>query len=474
MKFSELFSIKKMTDDDWFDPILSVDTNLFIDPFLIFASEQNEFQGSHADIIDFFNRAFKLVARSNGNPTSVLWKKAENLLRLSEVEEICLGYAKHGTKGSGSGSILANVVVKALWEAVQAGLTEITHFEEIGILREGIGADRISDMTASIVRERLVLYTQGICMKHKVPLQKAKFLSGYFNKDFEYWMPIESDLPHNPYNGKSILLVPKRYLRDLPTINADSFWDYCYEKENETLRNEFSYDITKNVDKATIIDFSRRHPEIRRDYINTVEAIKPVAYNLHKDPRGFIKWYDDTSEYCGHHPISLRISSIQDFTNAIDIMIEEFRNYVENNKGWKLLWNDNGTPRREDAAQFLFLGIIKHYCKANNIDISREPDIGRGPVDFKVSHGYGLRALMELKLARNTRFWNGLEKQLPKYQEAENVDVGYFIVILFGDKDFDRLPQLQERVGAVNEKTGYNIGSVTVDASPDPKSASKL
>jgi hypothetical protein len=75
-------------------------------------------------------------------------------------------------------------------------------------------------------------------------------------------------------------------------------------------------------------------------------------------------------------------------------MLDEFRNYIENNRGWSLLWNDNGIAKSEEAAQLLFLGIVKHYCRANNIDISPEVNIGRGPADFKISQGYEFRSLL--------------------------------------------------------------------------------
>jgi hypothetical protein len=275
-------------------------------------------------------------------------------------------------------------------------------------------------------------------------------------------------------NGKAILLVPRRYLRSVPTINADDFWDYCYVNENETLRNEYSQDVTKNVDKETIVDFARRHPEIRADYIADVEQRGPVSYDFSRDPKGIVRWYEATAKYCQSHPVSFSIESKESFFDVISKMVSVFQNYVENNEGWGLLWNDNKTPRSENTAQQLFLGIVKHYCQANNIDISREPDIGRGPVDFKVSHGYTLRALLELKLAKNTKFWNGLEKQLPTYQKAENVEIGYFIVIVYSDQDIERLKDIRTRVQSINEKTSYNITPFIVDARANPPSASKL
>ncbi len=474
MKFSEIFSITKSVDDTWFDPILNMDTKLFIDPFLIYSSETDNFKGSHDEIISFFNNLFLLVAKSRGNPRSVPWKKTENLLQIHEVSELCLGYTKFGIKGSAAGIKLAANITDAIYDVIRKGKTEISHFEEIAIIKEGIGADRISDITAAILKHRLIKYTQFFCMKYKISLTRKKFRQGYFNKEYLTWMPIDADLPLNPFSKKAILLAPKKFLRQLPTINIDEFWDYSYNNENESLRNDFSYDIQKNIDKKEIIEFAKRHPEIRAKYIQSTEKLPPSPYNFSQDYKGFVRWYNASRDYSKSNPISLEIKSIENFKGAIKIMIDEFGNYIENNKGWSLLWNDDGKPKTEEAAQNLFLGIVMHYCRANNIDISREANIGRGPVDFKVSNGFSLRALLELKLAKNTKFWNGLKKQLPKYLQAEKINIGYFVIIMFNDKDFKKLNDLQTKVEEVNKQTKYTIISVAIDASRSPISASKL
>jgi len=474
LKFSELFKVHRTKSDEWFDPILSIDTRLFIDPFLLYATERGNFEGSHKEVITFFNSVFNLVAKSAGNSASVSWQKAVGLLRFGEVEELCLGYTGAGTKGSGSGTLLARVIAGALWEAVQAGLKEITHFEEIHILREGIGADRISDITAGLIRRRLAMFTEEVCQRYGVATDVVRYPRGYYDLEKEYWSPFETHLPRNPYNRKPVLLVPRQYLRNLPTITPEDFWEYCYLNENDTLRTEYSRDITKNVNKKTIIDFARRHPDIRERYISDVEKREPDPYDLNRDERGLVRWYEATASYCVQHPLSFLVTSKAEFLRSIDSMVREFENYVENNRGWQLLRNDNGTPRREEVAQDLFLGIVKHYCKANDIDISREPNIGRGPVDFKVSAGHDLRALLEVKLAKNSKFWNGLERQLPKYQEAEGIEVGYFLIIVYSEKDLEKIKEIQERVRTVSKKTGYDIKPVIIDARSNPASASRL
>ena len=474
MKFSEFFEIDRTDKDDWFDPILTIDTKLFIDPFLIYASESGLFKGSHEEIINFFNDAFSYIAKSEGNSRSTPWIKGKNLLIFPEVEEICLGYVSEGTGGAGSGGGFSKVIAEALWEAVIAGKTNLTHFEEVGIFREGIGADRISDITANIIRHKLATYTKQVCERHGIPTRSGIFLRGRYERRYARWLPLKYDLPYNKYSNKPILLVPEIFLRPLPTISAHEFWDYCYTNENETLRIDFGEDISRNVDKETIVEFAKAHPDLRAKYIDAVSKDDPDPYDFNTDTKGLIGWYDASRSYCKENPISVRITSEAAFLTAIKKMLKEFSNYIENNAGWKLLWNDGGTPRSEEAAQFLFLGIIKHYCKANNIDISRETNIGRGPVDFKVSVGYEMRALLELKLAKNSKFWNGVTRQLPKYQEAEDVSIGFFIVILYTDNDEKRIKGIRDKIAIVNNATGYNISPIIIDARRNPPSASNL
>lgn len=474
MKFSDEFNLNIGESEDWFDPILSLDTKLFIDPFLIYSLEGDEFEGSHKEVISFFNLVFQFIARSKGDKTSLFWRRATNLLLFPEAEEFCIGYASQSTKGAGSGKGFATIIADALWEAVESGITKFTHFEEVGILRKGIGADRISDITATILKKRFSQYTTRICSEYNLPLKKFYNERGYFNQKLERWMPLYYYAPLNPYNNKSILISPIRFLRDLPTISADDFWDYCWYNENESLRDDYSADITKNVDKQTIINFAKNHPEIRKRYLEKVENRKPEPYDIHKDKNGYIKWYDSTAKYCLENPYIEKIESEDQFANIIDRFINEFMNYVENNSGWKLLWNDNGLAKSEEAAQLLFLGIMKHYCKANNIDISKEVNIGRGAVDFKVSIGYALRALIEIKLARNTKFWNGIKNQLPKYLEAEGVKMGYFIVVTYDEKDIKKLKNINDITSILSKQVNYKLKTIIIDASKGKLSASKL
>ena len=176
-------------------------------------------------------------------------------------------------------------------------------------------------------------------------------------------------------------------------------------------------------------------------------------------------WYDASAGYCHEHPLEFALASESDFLQAVADMVEAFKHFVEENGGWQLLWNDNKTAKPEKASQLLFYGVVKNYCIANNIDVSPETDVGRGPVDFKVSRGHQLRVLVETKLANNTRFRHGLKRQVPTYLNAERVRDGYYVVIAYGDKDLDRLSDIQDVVAKVNSEAGVRILVRTVDAS---------
>jgi hypothetical protein len=89
---------------------------------------------------------------------------------------------------------------------------------------------------------------------------------------------------------------------------------------------------------------------------------------------------------------------------VIQRLIDQFKLFIEEQSGWKLLWNDDGTDKPEEAAQLLFRGIVQYYCIANNIVIDREVEIGRGPVDIKFSNGYSVAASSNVPTASTLIF----------------------------------------------------------------------
>jgi hypothetical protein len=154
-----------------------------------------------------------------------------------------------------------------------------------------------------------------------------------------------------------------------------------------------------------------------------------------------------------------------------------FKHAVEETDLWRALWNDGYTrPRPEKIVQAIASMMWQTQCRSAGVDLSREVNIGRGPVDFKFSAGWHRRALTEVKLIKSTGFFAGAAKQLPQYLKSEQIEFGYYLCVGFTDEDFgeERLGRVQETCAALADKKGIRITPVFVDAQPHNKtSASK-
>ena len=472
MLASAHFKIKRGKQDDWFDPILDADTELFVDPFLIFKEARGFWVGAHPDIVRHFDRAFVEIAKGNLNPKTLAYQKALALLLFKEPKEFCLGYTSSGTSGLGSGSHFADSIADAICQAIRRGLEHPHHFEELGILNEGIGADRISDITCTILKARFVRYTQEIARRHNVKMARHHIFAASLDTHRQRWESPEVMVPTNPFTGGPLLFAPNRFLRDLPVLNARDWWNAF---ENERLRQDLNYEIMGNVDKATIVAAARENPDVVRTWTMKKEGEPADAYDFVRDPKGVWQWDAATTTYVTTHPVKLTPPSNEaEFHEAIEKIIHAYQLFIEDQGGWYLLW-DGAKAKPEHAPQLLFRGIAQSYCKANDISLDSEVNLGRGPVDFKFSNGYSRRAHLEVKKLGNGKFWDGLEKQLPSYMQSDEVADGWFLALKYNDNKTSqkREKELVNRVDAVAEEKKLSLNYALVDVRPK-ESASKL
>lgn len=474
MLFSEQFGIKYMGDEEWFNPILHQDTLLFIDPFSVFKSQDELFKDSYSEIMYFFQQAFELIAHSGGLESHLSYKKAKNMLMFPEVNSICLGYS-NTQHGSGTGLKWSKTLTYNISRLIAKGVIHISHFEELGIFCEGIGPDRLSDMTANLLKTRLIAYTQKICNLHNVPMTKQRIQNAYFDYEYKRWYNDEYLLPVNPYKQNApILLIPKNFLNVLPEINSDDFSETIQLAER--LRNDFNYEVDKNLDKETIAQIAIENYNFVKEYIDIVEKREVKSFGDLMKHTFRYNWYELSKKTVIDNPF-LFDSTVNEETFFERIMnfVNYYKEFIEFRSGYKLLWNDmKNTPRSEEDVQLLFKGILDEHCRANNIDLTREVNQGMGPIDFRFSSGYSNRVLLEIKLAKNTKFWNGLKKQLPLYMNVDSCDKGIFLVIVYTDKDVERIKNIQEVCYDVCQYHNVDIKIVSIDVRLDNKeSASK-
>ena len=471
MLASAHFDIARSDSDDWFDTILDVDTELFVDPFLVF-KETGLWGDAHDQLIAHFNRAFILIAEGDRNPQSLAYRKALGLLEFKEPRELCLGYTADGTRGSGSGGKLGRLVAQAIAAAIERGLEHPDHFEELGILQEGIGADRISDATCTVLKPKLIAYTQTIAERHSIPLDEHLLYAGEFDEQRQRFRRALVRVPTNPASGGPLLFVPERFLSSLPKLNKDDWWAFY---ENERLRDDLNYEVMGRVDKKTIVATARRNMESVRRWTTDRESQPAIPYDLVRDPKGVVQWEQAAGDFTAANPLQLAPpQNAAEFDAVIARVIEQFRLFIEDQRGWYLLW-DGAKDKPELAPQLVFFGIARNYCKANNIVLDPETDFGRGPVDFKFSNGYVHRAHLEVKKLHNGKFWNGLDRQLPAYMASDEVEKGWFLALRYRTgKQWDkRETELPSRVHAAAAAHNRDLRAALIDARPR-ESASKL
>ncbi|KNX39998.1 hypothetical protein ROTO_34510 [Roseovarius tolerans] len=151
--------------------------------------------------------------------------------------------------------------------------------------------------------------------------------------------------------------------------------------------------------------------------------------------------------------------------------IEMFKKHVEVGDLWKELWSGD-KPKLERASQIIFQLAADAFCKANNIDMSPEANMGGGPVDFKFSSGYEANVLVELRRDIG-KVKHGYEVQLEHYKKANHSFFGIFVVI-----DYGKLGGKLEKIQKIrNERiaSGQRASDIIViDATPKESASKKL
>ena len=428
------------------NPILDVDTRMFIDPAFLRITTTPEFKNSYQDVLTYFDDVLRVVANIN-EVGDVFWKTADKRITFPEVQGLCIGYSAKSTGGSGMGRKLRAKLLQTILDVIRAGVQDPKVFELVGVFEEDIGPDRISDMIAKIIIEDLIAYTKRICNSLGIPLETLPYSKGHV-----------TELPLNPITEKPVILVPKELLNDLPVVEAysDLQWvanrnDAIREELNRIIGTSWSH-ISSSRRKEIIKNTCISHPDILREILDAYAASNPQFYDFLADRSGEVVWYNAAKEVVQNHQLSLTLPEKPTPQQVFDVVLEiceVYRHLIEDCQLSTLLYyeGDDGERRkRESAAQKVFHGIAYCYCKANNLDLTPEANAGRGPVDFKVSRGFDAKVIVELKLTSNKDLVHGFTKQVEAYQEAEGTIYSIYLVVDNGGATEARLEKFMQTV----------------------------
>lgn len=191
---------------DFVDIDLDMDFPLYLDP-AGFLNPRDEFaQKCQDDLQDFFGAVLQEIAKGN------LGKGTQLLEGLREPNETHLGVSSGAPNGRGLGRLQAQQVLDSLHGSPAGKSGLLRDLTDVALFIDGIGADKISDMTTNIIRRHLIEYTQQQFEFHRQPIVGKVPTGLLWDTGNGKWITDEFDsIP--VINGHRVLLVPKRYVR---------------------------------------------------------------------------------------------------------------------------------------------------------------------------------------------------------------------------------------------------------------------
>src|SRR5690606_6181836 len=152
---------------------------------------------------------------------------------------------------------------------------------------------------------------------------------------FKRWIDDQVLLPLNPYKKNSpVILVPKSFLNVLPEINSDDFSETMQLAER--LRNDFNYEVDRNLDKEKIAQIAIENYDLVKEYIEIVE--KRDAPNFGKLMKKTLRyvWYELSKKIVSDGKFDFGIVTDENiFLKKIDEFVNYFKDFIEIRSGYK-------------------------------------------------------------------------------------------------------------------------------------------
>lgn len=432
--FSSYFEIdtKEMDRYGIFDQIIGYDSPLFFNIFLILNSKEKIYQPFIKEFNDFFDTiAGFLMSAKATDKSDINWEAAIEYFKGSEISGTGIGYSDTCESGRGAGIQNINQILYRMKNIISAGYANPKIFLTLQILQQGIGRDRISDITLNILKTQLYEYTENSLNKLKVAQDKRQIFQ---IKGRKY------SLVANPANQKHpIILLPKDVLSslgnkddDLHTIYAENIQfrklvhEYLGEKLYKTVGKR-KKEISKKERTKLILDELKANDEL---LIKFIEMLQDTPFG---------KKYDESQPVYKRAEIYNEIQKQSSFSYNeqeslhanIRNIIGDFKNIIETKGMWKLMWHKDKCLPEKYFQQLLLLHKYDDLrCYA--IDSYIEPDIGNGRPDCIFAKD-GKEIIMELKLSTNNKVTSGYETQYQLYKNTINAN-GFYVIGQNDDK----------------------------------------
>jgi hypothetical protein len=318
----------------------------------------------------------------------------------------------------------------------------------LALLEEGIGGDRISDMTQKIIDKEICEYTIDILKKIDFKGELKKYETAKYEK---------YNLPYNPYLKCVLKLLPEDILSNLPVADTFDTWTLEIAEHNARLRDRLNkyfgqewMEATKKHKKETIIEKIKEDKEFFLEIINALKGATYNHYDLKEDSEGLYRWLEDSQKFVNFDSLQ-EISKCEDNLEAISFQIElimkQFQNLIEKQDLWCMFWTKNNNKDihvKEFYSQMLFYVVCNSWLKAqnSNIQLFREYNKEAKQIDLRFTISSKFNVLVQIKHANNNKLEEGYKKQLEIHKESKNSKC-LFMIINFKEKESKQLEDIR-------------------------------
>ncbi|WP_369661872.1 hypothetical protein [Variovorax sp. V15] len=432
-----------------FDISLINDLPLFVDPFLLFNSDNEKYRELHEEMIKYM---MFLKERSTGTLQNGLLKA---WYFFPEVRQNWMGFSRSGNQGRGLGSDFAKALRKNFVKTFKDFGNEKnthTHLGKLTLIKDGVGKDQISDFTCNLIKGFLAEYTEAFALAY-IPKEKL----GKFNVDkvsFDYitesWKAKQFTLPRlgNDY----VLLTPVDILtKDDAWISHNGFIeDFSHVLscvDNEQLRHQVGNYLAKNLpieptknEKEKAIELVvAKYPFLMDVYVKlrenasgqatqtSAEKISAAQELFVANLTKLIGLLEDRTDFF-KTPTSSHAAGMQ--------RVQFLKHVIEKQDGYRLFYVKGKPISRESDLQIMF----KLTWFSSEFSADAEVNNGRGPADFVVSYGSASKTVIEFKLAKNSQLEKNLINQAEIYTDASRASTPPIKAILyFSVKELDKV-----------------------------------
>ena len=476
--FSDVFSVDAGVLDQYgaFNIALVNDLPLFIDPFLLFDSEDAKYRGLHDEIIRYL-----VFLRDRARADELTEASITEWLLFREVKQNWLGFSQQGNQGTGLGKHFAAALARGLTGAFrnfgEERLTQGAHLEKLGLLSGGVGRDHLSDFTTNLIKGFLLQYTQEFAVAHLAPERRRRCHVDRVRFDYETrrWKSGHFDLPF--HEGDYVILTPMEIMtRDEAWINQGDmlaqFTQLRASLPDEVLRLQVNEHFMRQITEQSTQD------ERKTAALRTIEQFNEILDY-------YIKWKEEHAEEA--HVVSskkVRETHVQFVENIRRLVADHLANtdfyeqgdsyeetlrrvkylkhVIEDNDGYRVFYVEGKPVKRESDLQTMFR--LTWY--ATTFDVNSEVNNGRGPVDYKVSKGRRNASLVEFKLASNSSIRRNLEKQVEVYAQANQTTKAIKVILYFSDAELKKIASILKSLSLTGRED-----VVLIDASRENKTS---